>query len=231
MQSRPIVPFRGGELTSEGFEALKKRFDGILLGLREGNINYPYAVQGFEDILDGESADPWFIWNTVEVGLDDSVSHLEKALAADEVHISHDARYMLKRLPMDEKRNKLDLVLVSPEDLGFSEPVQFQYLYQAAVAQGLLPCPKVTAPVIIVSHMIDTHTLPEVMITVVSEFMEESAGYRSLFRVGYWAGVVLDSVHVNWRDHWFPGNHLVFALQEPGVWDWTDVFRKFRSDD
>lgn len=181
------------------------------------------------------------IFKTLTLG--ESKKSLEKKLKAYEVGFY--ARELFENMQISDKQD-VDLVILTPADLGFTEAPTTTELFKKAVEQGYELCPPDVGPVLRVNY--DDQPTGE-WLFIAMESITDSDGGPRVFRVrrdrggGRWLGS-------DWADpdaRWYLGRRFVFRIkqekteriQEPVLdrifekvektdtcWNWTGAIRK-----
>lgn len=88
------------------------------------------------------------VWKTVKTGTFDSIVELEEALFFGKCLKNNFAKSMIKSsdFNLNEEESEINLILLSPKELGFNYPVSYKEICEVGLAQGLKLCPVETGP-------------------------------------------------------------------------------------
>jgi hypothetical protein len=88
----------------------------------------------------------WQVWKTIEIGTHGSIEALKKAIEGSGGEIDGFARNMFEKVRLAKHITKLELVKVTPLQLGCKNNVQYQTIMKAGLSKGLELCPAEVGP-------------------------------------------------------------------------------------
>lgn len=124
--------------------------------LTHGQTNALVKILGGEakvrGILDGYlkatvSSRAFPTWTSVTIGVLKSAEEYEQALKGRNIGCTHSTRWILDRMPFVEEPEKLELVLVARDDLGYDlDGSRYEDICRRAQELGLRLCPAEVGP-------------------------------------------------------------------------------------
>jgi hypothetical protein len=88
----------------------------------------------------------WQVWKTIEIGTHNNVEALKKTIENSGGEIDGFARNMLEKVKPAKQIAKLELVKVTPFELGCKDNAQYQTIMKAGLSKGLELCPAEAGP-------------------------------------------------------------------------------------
>lgn len=150
-------------------------------------------------------------WKTISIGNFTNVQEIKKALLDSGFRIGSWADDVLKssNFTLSTIERKIDLVRITPKDLGFSNGAYRKDIYKRALEVGLKLCPLEVGPQLRLQYL-DQPKLESLQIGM--EPQVDSEGHESEFRVVYggdnFIWLVGDHKHPN--DFWAPEEYFIF---------------------
>lgn len=95
---------------------------------------------------------PFGIWKVIDLKIFSSVDAIEKALAAKDISIASFALQVLEKMSLQKSDQRIELVKVSPKDLGFSSNPQREEIYERAKKVGLKSVPPEIGPQLLLEY-------------------------------------------------------------------------------
>lgn len=151
------------------------------------------------------------IWKTITIGTFPTVSAFKKALFNSGFRIGSWANDVLEssNFTLAPQKRNIDLVRVTPKDLGFPEGAYRMDIYRQALTLGLGLCPLEIGPQLRLQY-IDQPKLESLQIGMEPQL--DSVGHESEFRVVHggddFLWLVGDHKHPN--DFWKSGEYFIF---------------------
>jgi len=105
-----------------------------------------------------DSLSHWQVWKSIEIGTYLTIEALEKAITLSGGCIDPFARPLLNNIEIAKSNSIIDLVKVTPLELGFSEHVQYHKILQAGLLSGLKLCPAEVGPLLHILNVGCTQT-------------------------------------------------------------------------
>lgn len=141
------------------------------------------------------------IFKTIQLGKKPDLS---------KVKVSNWAEDLLEKVKYSKKKETIDLVKISVEELGFTEQTPLKEIYAKAKELGLELCPSEVGPQLRAQYL--DQPMDE-WFYVGMEPIEDSDGDLGVFGLGHNDdGLWLYSRHANPDYTWGPGRSLVFRL-------------------
>ncbi len=93
-----------------------------------------------------KQAKSWPVWRTVELGGQRNADTMKTAIESAGMYVSGWAEDILNKVPFSQKKQTLDLVVVTVAELGFPDYAKTKQIFDAAQKQGLSLCPAEVGP-------------------------------------------------------------------------------------
>lgn len=193
------------KLSTEEVEVLNNGYlTDLTRAIRTGTVPARDTFQKFLGLM------PEFkVWKTIKLGVHKTPDAYEKALGAAGFKIGEYVLKILKKISVSQTEIELDLVVVTPAELGLKNPT-YQQICDRAIELGLEKCPREVGPVLRLNY---PNQPSGEWLRVAMEPEAGSDGYLSVFYVGRGDdGQWLGSDWFGPRDAWDGGGHFVFVL-------------------
>ena len=152
------------------------------------------------------------IWKTINIGTYSNVEDLKQALLGAGFKIGDWASDVLKspKFTLVEKEKKVNLVRITPKELGFRDGAHRVDIYKRVLEFGLELCPLEVGPQLRLQY-IDQPRLESLQIGM--EPQVDSEGYESEFRVVHGGGdfIWLVGDHKHLDDFWEEDEYFIFV--------------------
>jgi len=189
------------------------KYASLDLGTVEAVFNKLGGLEGAQRFLRDElvvkAAERVFaVWKTIKLGVHRTPDAYEKAFGAAGFRISEYALKILKEISVSQAEIELDLVVVTPADLGLKNPT-YQQICDRAIELGLEKCPREVGPALRLDYPDQSYGE---WLRVAMEPEADSGGYLYVFGVerddfGQW----LNTYWFNLRYTWSGGGRFVFV--------------------
>jgi len=150
-------------------------------------------------------------WKTVQIGTYSDVKLLKEAILSAGFRIGSWAEDVLEstQFVLSTKEREVDLVRVTPEDLGFHDGAYRRDIYKKALSLGLKLCPLEVGPQLRLQYT-DQPRLESLQIGMESQV--DSEGHESEFRVVHGGDdfIWLVGDHKHLTDFWEKGEYFIF---------------------
>ncbi|MBI4117208.1 MAG: hypothetical protein HY451_00745 [Parcubacteria group bacterium] len=187
------------EMTWGTMEAVVNKLGGM--GAVELFLRDELVVKATERIF-------FAVWKTVKLGVHKTPDAYEKAIEAAGFRTNEYALKILKKISVSQTEIELDLVVVTPADLGLKNPT-YQQICDRAVESGLEKCPREVGPVLRIDYPDQPYGE---WLLVAMEPEAGSDGILGVFRVGHGdRGRWLDARWFFPQDTWCGGARFVFV--------------------
>lgn len=103
-------------------------------------------ITQFETEIFSKKKQNFPVWKTIELGSYKNIDTIREALVSNGFWIEYWANDILKKTPVSNKKNKLDLILISAAQLGFNEWVLYKDIHGRAQEFGLKFTPAEVGP-------------------------------------------------------------------------------------
>lgn len=151
-------------------------------------------------------------WKTITVGTCKTVNELSNALRNNDCRISDWAGDILKKITLADAEAKIELVLVSVADLGFTKKTRRDAIYDRAKEFGLDLVPAEAGPQLRLQYT--DQPLNEWMLMAM-EPITDSVGDQYVFSVAHDGdGRWLHGYYGNPDNLWLPDDRWVFARRK-----------------
>ncbi|MEK7638028.1 MAG: hypothetical protein AAB375_01200 [Patescibacteria group bacterium] len=169
----------------------------------------PQWFAAFKRFLRKEDPWPQFpVWKTITLGTFKTVDGLRASLVSAGFRISDYAGRILAKNSMSPKKTKLDLVIVSGTDLGFTQAARRDTIYARALELGLRLCPAEVGPQLRLQY---PDQPPGEWLLIAMEPLADSGGYLKVFSVEHvGSGRWLYSYYGEPGHAWYPAGRWVF---------------------
>lgn len=151
------------------------------------------------------------IWKTITIGTFLNTKELKRAIIDSGFHIGGWADDILEssNFTLTPKERKVDLVRITPQDLGFHDGAYRTDIYKRALSLGLELCPLEVGPQLRLQY-VDQPKLESLQIGM--EPQVDSKGHESEFRVVHGADnfIWLVGDHKHPDDFWASREYFVF---------------------
>lgn len=149
-------------------------------------------------------------WKTIKLGTEKSAKDLKKALERGKYPIGTYAEQILKKVVVAESETELDLVIVTPRELGFTENTRRDAIYERAQELGLQLCPNEVGPQLRLQY--GDQPLNEWMVIGMEPLTDSDGDLRLFYVVHLSDGRWLHSNYGSPDDVWSLDYRFVFAL-------------------
>lgn len=123
------------------------------------------------------------VWRTVKLGLHKNPKNYRVALKSSKIMVGRWADDILGRTPCSQEQVHLDLVVMSPDDLGFKNSALYADICAKAVELGLELCPAEVGPALRLQY--GGQTQSEWALFIAMEAIADRIRDRNIFRVEY----------------------------------------------
>lgn len=151
-------------------------------------------------------------WKTITIGTYTNVNVLKKAILNSDFRIGSWADDVLKssNFTLAPKKKEIDLVRITPQDLGFQDGAYRVNIYKRALGFGLELCPLEVGPQLRLQYT-DQPKLESLQIGM--EPQVDSNGHESEFRVVHGEDDIVWLVgdHKHSDDFWAAKEHFIFV--------------------
>lgn len=195
--------------------------------IMQGWIDNPKGLQNFlRGLCPPEVASVPFhakVWKTIKLGAGPKTAgDFRKAIKAAGMKIGERANDILGKSAFSGTEQKVDLVVVTPKELGFSGNATFQDICSRAIQLGYEPCPAKVGPQL---RLQNTDQPKDERLVVAMEPIADSSGRLSVFvvehgYVGLWlhargfGGLWLHADHGNPDHVWYTADRFVFVRRK-----------------
>ncbi len=213
-----VVAVEDGRITDEALGLIQRKANDAARRVEDGSRTLDEILDGFQATLEGSNLDSG-VWKTVDTGLYKSVESLRAALEESGTQISNWADDLLGKLELNKPRQTLDLVLKSPEDLGYPDGARFEQICQAGLDRGYELCPAELGPYLREQY---TEQPNGEWLVMAMEPIKDSDGNLEVFSVrrgydGFWLSAYSGRPGL----FWYAEFSFVFVRRKPDVRDQT----------
>jgi hypothetical protein len=129
-----------GKITDEALGLIQRKANDAARRVESGSRTLDEILEGFQGVLEG-SVPGFGIWKTVEIGRYKNIEELREALRVSDIRVSEWADDVLGKVKLSKSRQTLELVLLSPSDLGYPQGGMYESICRAGLARGFELCP------------------------------------------------------------------------------------------